>query len=83
MHENRIGTVILDTAISLHRELGPGLLETVYEAILQHELQKPWPELSASSAGADQPPWPKRRQRSFGFRAGEREDVADLLCKMF
>ena len=39
MHENQIGTIILDTAISLHRELGPGLLETVYEAILQHELQ--------------------------------------------
>ena len=38
MHENQIGTIVLNTAISLHRELGPGLLESVYEAVLQREL---------------------------------------------
>jgi GxxExxY protein len=34
MKENDIGTVLIDTAIYLHKELGPGLLESVYEAIL-------------------------------------------------
>ena len=36
--ENRIATAILDQAFKIHRELGPGLLESVYEKCLQHEL---------------------------------------------
>jgi GxxExxY protein len=40
MTENEIGTVILGVSIALHRELGPGLLESVYEIILIHELQQ-------------------------------------------
>ena len=40
MTENEIGSVIVNTAINIHRELGPGLLETVYEVILAHELNK-------------------------------------------
>jgi GxxExxY protein len=39
MTENEISKVILDSAIALHRELGPGLLECVYEVVLTHELQ--------------------------------------------
>ncbi len=31
---DRIASVIVDTAYNLHRELGPGLLESVYEAVL-------------------------------------------------
>jgi len=31
MTENELGTIIVDAAIAVHRELGPGLLETVYE----------------------------------------------------
>ncbi len=31
--ENQIGTRVLEAAIHVHRELGPGLLETVYEVI--------------------------------------------------
>ncbi|MFW5750427.1 MAG: GxxExxY protein, partial [Planctomycetota bacterium] len=31
MDENDIGTVIVDCAVELHQDLGPGLLETVYE----------------------------------------------------
>jgi len=40
MTENQIGTIVVDTAIMLHRALGPGLLESVYELTLAHELQK-------------------------------------------
>ncbi|MGF1657452.1 MAG: GxxExxY protein, partial [Verrucomicrobiales bacterium] len=38
MKENDIGTQVLKAAINVHRELGPGLLETVYEVILAREL---------------------------------------------
>ncbi len=38
MTENEIGTIIVGTAIEVHRELGPGLLESVYEVVLAHEL---------------------------------------------
>ena len=38
MNENEIGDIVIKTAIEIHRELGPGLLEKVYEVILAHEL---------------------------------------------
>jgi GxxExxY protein len=38
MNENEIGRIVVDAAIAIHRELGPGLLETVYEAVLAREL---------------------------------------------
>ncbi len=37
MHENQIGTLILDAAFQVHKELGPGLLESTYEACLSYE----------------------------------------------
>jgi len=37
MHENEIGTIILDAAFQVHKELGPGLLESTYEACLSYE----------------------------------------------
>lgn len=40
MTENEIGKIVVDAAIAVHRALGPGLLETVYEVVLSHELQK-------------------------------------------
>ena len=40
MTENEIGRMVVDSAIAVHRKLGPGLLETVYEVVLAHELRK-------------------------------------------
>ena len=40
MTENEISKVIVDSALTVHRELGPGLLETVYEVALAHELKQ-------------------------------------------
>lgn len=40
MRENEIGTIIIEAAIAVHRELGPGLLETVYEIVLCRELNE-------------------------------------------
>ncbi|SRR6056297_1561303 len=34
MNENEIGSIIVDRAIYLHSQLGPGLLESVYETTL-------------------------------------------------
>ncbi len=39
MTENEIGTIVIELAIAVHQELGPGLLETVYEVVLARELQ--------------------------------------------
>ena len=39
MIENEIGTIVVNVVIAMHRELGPGLLESVYEVILARELQ--------------------------------------------
>ena len=38
MTENEIGTAVIAAAVAVHRELGPGLLETVYEVVLAREL---------------------------------------------
>jgi GxxExxY protein len=36
--ENEIAAQVVDAAVRIHKELGPGLLESVYEAVLAHEL---------------------------------------------
>jgi GxxExxY protein len=38
--ENTIGQEVVDAAVQLHRELGPGLLESVYEATLAEEVKQ-------------------------------------------
>jgi GxxExxY protein len=38
MTENEIGKIIVNCAVQIHKELGPGLFESVYEVILAHEL---------------------------------------------
>ena len=40
LDENSIGDRVVASAIKIHRALGPGLLENVYEACLCHELQR-------------------------------------------
>lgn len=37
MHENEIGTLLLDAAFEVHRQLGPGLLESTYESCMAYE----------------------------------------------
>ncbi|RYY68721.1 MAG: GxxExxY protein [Chitinophagaceae bacterium] len=36
---NKIGAVVLDASIAVHRELGPGLLESAYQLALKRELE--------------------------------------------
>jgi GxxExxY protein len=38
--EERIAAIIVDSAFTVHKALGPGLLESVYEACFCHELTK-------------------------------------------
>jgi GxxExxY protein len=38
--ENEIGRIVVDAAVAVHRDLGPGLLESVYEVVLAHELKQ-------------------------------------------
>ncbi|KIC00377.1 GxxExxY protein [Flavobacterium sp. KMS] len=40
MTENEISSIVVDTCYRIHVKLGPGLLESVYEAILYFELTK-------------------------------------------
>jgi len=40
LNENQISKIILDAAFKVHTRTGPGLLESVYEVTLAHELRK-------------------------------------------
>lgn len=40
MHENDVAKIVVDVAYHVHCSLGPGLLESVYEAVVTHELRK-------------------------------------------
>ena len=39
-NENEIGTAIIGAAINVHSVVGPGLLESAYEARLAYELER-------------------------------------------
>ena len=40
MNENVLSNIIIGCAIEVHKQLGPGLLESTYEACLAHELRQ-------------------------------------------
>jgi len=40
MYEDEISRIVVDAAVQLHRDLGPGLLESVYETALSYLLIK-------------------------------------------
>ncbi len=40
MTENELSRIIVDLCLKIHRRLGPGLLESVYEEVLCYELSK-------------------------------------------
>ena len=39
MTENELSKVVVDLCVNIHRTLGPGLLESVYEGVLCYELR--------------------------------------------
>ena len=39
-HENALAKAVVDASFRVHNKLGPGLLESVYETCLSHELLK-------------------------------------------
>ena len=65
-HHEEIGRIIVNAAFQVHKTLGPGLLESVYEYCLKEELQ------SAGLIVEAQRPIPvvyKSTQLEIGFRA--------------
>ncbi|WP_294677187.1 GxxExxY protein [uncultured Fluviicola sp.] len=40
MSENELSSIIIGAAIEVHTQLGPGLLESIYETCLYHELKE-------------------------------------------
>lgn len=40
MNENELSKIIVDICYKIHTKLGPGLLESVYEAVLFYELNE-------------------------------------------
>jgi GxxExxY protein len=40
MDEEEIGREVVDIAIGIHRDLGPGLMESVYERIFESEISR-------------------------------------------
>ncbi|HVS20290.1 MAG TPA: GxxExxY protein [Pyrinomonadaceae bacterium] len=50
MTENEIATIIVDAAYTIHKRLGPGLLESVYETTLAYELEKRGPQMRRQQA---------------------------------
>jgi GxxExxY protein len=78
MHENEIAKVVVDVAYQIHSRLGPGLLESVYEAVMLHEIRKRGMQVDA------QVPIPvvwEEVKLEIGFRADlivERKVVVEL-----
>lgn len=50
MTENELAKIVVDASFKLHNALGPGLLESVYSAILAYELRKAGLKVECESA---------------------------------
>ena len=50
MTENELAKIVVDRAIAIHRALGPGLYEAVYQRVLVYELRKAGLELDTEVA---------------------------------
>lgn len=66
MTENELSKIIINTCYNIHVQLGPGLLESVYEEILYHELLEQG--LKVERQKAIPVIW-KDRKMEIGFRA--------------
>jgi len=64
--ENHLPRVIVDTCYKIHKQVGPGLFESVYEEILFYELQKR--KLNVERQKAIRIIWDNLRME-LGFRA--------------
>jgi GxxExxY protein len=40
MNENEIAKIVVDAAFTIHTQIGPGLLESAYQAFMVFELKK-------------------------------------------
>ena len=50
MNENEISKIVVDAAFHIHSEIGPGLLESAYQAVLGHELEQRGLEIQREAA---------------------------------
>jgi GxxExxY protein len=66
VNENALSSRIIGAAIEVHRELGPGLLESVYESALAYELARAGIRVERQVAF---PVQYKTEQLDLGFRA--------------
>lgn len=65
MTENEIAKIIFESALEVHRELGPGLFESVYEEILFYELTRKGLDVARQKAV---PVYYKEVKMDVGFR---------------
>ncbi len=66
MNENEIAKIIVNTCYKIHVEMGPGLLESVYEEILHVELLNKGLEVERQKGI---PVYWNNRKMNLGFRA--------------
>ena len=50
MHQEEIGTAIVDCAVHVHHDLGPELVETLYEVTLARQIEKRGPSEGCDSS---------------------------------
>ena len=66
MRENYLASTILDISFEIHKTLGPGLFESVYEEIICYELSKSGLEFTRQEVI---PVTWKHRKMNIGFKA--------------